>query len=95
VGLRAALGELISSIDVDAIYHETAAEIDRVINERDYPQALRLYNNKGLLGKIEPLFCFARKGMLEFVKRLASARKDASVLPALREQLPDIESPGC
>jgi len=93
-GVRSSLGDLISQIDVDAIYDETAAEVDRVIDERDYSQALRLYNNKGLLGKIEPLFGFARKGMSELVKRLASAKEGTTVLSALREQLPEIESPG-
>ena len=93
-GLRAALGDLISQVDVDAIYDETAAEVDRVIDERDYSQALHLYNNKGLLGQIERLFGFARKGMPELVKRLASAKEDTAVLSALREQLPEIENPG-
>ncbi len=86
-GLRAALGSLTSSVDVDAIYDETAAEVDRVIDGRDYAQALRLYNNKGLLGKIEPLFGFARKGMPELVKRLA-AKEEGAILSALRGQLP-------
>ncbi len=89
--LSAALGDLTASIDVDVIYDETAAEVDRVIDERDYPQALRLYNNKGLLGEIEPLFGFARKGMPELVKRLASAQEDVNVLSALRQQLPEVE----
>jgi hypothetical protein len=77
---------------VDVIYDETAAEVDRVIDERDYTQALRLYNNKGLLSQIEPLFGFARKGMPELVKRLASAKEGTTVLSALREQLPEIEN---
>jgi len=89
--LRTALADLTSSIDVETIYDETAAEVNRVIDERDYAQALRLYNNKGLLGKIEPLFGFARKGMPELVKRLASSREDGAVLFALREELPDIQ----
>ncbi len=91
-GLGAALGNLASSIDVDAIYDETASEVDQVIAERDYAAALRLYNNKGLLGKIEPLFGFARKGLLELVKRLASIREGHPVLSALRQQLPEIDS---
>jgi hypothetical protein len=90
--LGIALGSLTSSIDVDSIYDETAAEVHRVIDERNYAEALRLYNNKGLLGKIEPLFGFARKGMPELVKRLASEKEGGEVLSALREQLPKIRS---
>lgn len=93
-GLRGALESLTASIDVDGIYDETAAEVDRALRERDYAQALRLYNNKGLLGKIEPLFGFARKGMPELVKRLASEKEGGVVLSALREQLPKIEARG-
>ncbi|HZY64451.1 MAG TPA: AAA family ATPase [Rubrobacteraceae bacterium] len=89
--LGTALGSLISSIDVDSIYDDTVAEVDRVIGERNYSEALRLYNNKGLLGKIEPLFGFARKGMPELVKRLASEKEGGPVLSALRKQLPEIK----
>lgn len=90
--LGAALEELTSSINVDTIYDETAAEVNRIIGERNYAEALRLYNNKGLLGRIEPLFGFARKGMPELVKRLASEKEEGEVLSALREQLPKIRS---
>jgi len=90
--LGTALGSLASAINVDAIYEETAAEVNCVIDERNYAKALRLYNNKGLLGKIEPLFGFARKGMPELVKRLASEKEGGVVLSALREQLPRIDS---
>lgn len=89
--LQTALGNLTSSIDVDAAYDETATEIDRVITEQNYPQALRLYNNKGLLGQIEPLFGFAHKGMPELVKRLATVKEGSAILSALQEQLPKVE----
>ncbi len=89
--LRGALENLTVSIDVDGIYDETATEVDRIIRERDYAAALRQYNNKGLLGKIEPLFGLARKGMPELVKRLASEKEEVAVLSALREQLPKID----
>ena len=91
-GLNAALTGLASSINVDAIYDETAAEVDLVIAERDYAVALRLYNNKGLLGMIEPLFGFARKGLPELIKRLISAGEGDAVLSALRQELPEIPS---
>ena len=90
--LGTALESLTSWIDVDSIYDETAAEVSRVVDERNYAEALRLYNNKGLLGKIEPLFGFARKGMPELVKRLASEKEKGEVLSTLREQLPKISS---
>lgn len=89
--LGTALSSLTSSIKVDSIYDETVAEVNRVIEERNYAEALRLYNNKGLLGKIESLFGFARKGMPEVVKRLASEKEGGAVLSALRKQLPEVE----
>lgn len=88
--LRGALERLTTSVDMNAIYDETAEEVDGVICERNYPKALRLYNNKGLLGKIEPLFGLARKSMPEFVKRLASDKEGEVILSALRKQLPNI-----
>lgn len=89
-GLTVALSALASSIDAEAIYDETAAEVDRVIDGRDYDRALRLYNNKGLLGKVEVPFGFARKSLPELVKRLASADVSGPVLSALRKQLPAV-----
>ena len=89
--LAGALASLTSSIDVGAIYDETANEVDHVIGGHDYARALRLYNNKGLLGKIEPLFGFARKGLPELVKRLTSRQERHPVLLALRQQLPQID----
>ena len=62
-----------------------------MIDERDYAQALRL-NNKGLLGMIEPLFGFARKGLAELVKRLESVQEGHPVLSAIRQQSPEISS---
>jgi hypothetical protein len=91
-GLDAALGNLTSFIEVDTYYDETATEVDRVVAEQDYAKALRLHNNKGLLGKIEPLFGFARRGMPGLVKRLASAKEDAAVLAAIREELPKVQA---
>lgn len=90
--LGAALKKLVSSINMDTIYNETAVEVNRVIDKRDYSEALRLYNNKGLLGKIEPLFGFARKGMPELIKRLAVEKENENMLLALRKQLPQIEA---
>ena len=87
--MRVALSDLTSTVDVDTIYDETAAEVDRVIRGRDYAQALRLYNNKGLLRKIEPLFGFARKGMPELVKRLV-AKEGCATLSALQAELPQV-----
>lgn len=93
--LSTAFVELTSSINVGDIYDETAAEVDCVIDRHDYDEALRLYNNKGLLGKIGVhLFDFTRKDMMELVKRLASAKGDEALLSALREQLPKIEIQG-
>jgi len=90
--LTAALVRLTSSINVETIYDETVAEVDRVIAAGAYAQALRLYNNKGLLGKVEPLFGIARKDLLELAKRLSSIREGRPVLSALRQQLPEIDS---
>lgn len=49
------LHEFINKIDVNSLYNKRKEEIERIINEKDYIEAIKVYNNKGLLKEMEGL----------------------------------------
>ena len=49
------LHEFINKIDVNSLYNKRKEEIERIINEKDYLEAIKVYNNKGLLKEMEDL----------------------------------------
>jgi hypothetical protein len=88
--LKSALTTLMTSIEVDTLYEATATDIDGIISSRDYVRALRIYNNKGLLPQIAPLFGFTYPGFIEFLKRHASSDEGNDLITALQGQVPSI-----
>ena len=49
------LHKFINKIDINSLYNKRKEEIERIINEKDYLEAIKVYNNKGLLKEIEDL----------------------------------------
>ena len=47
--------EFITKIEIDNLYNKRKEEIEKIINEKDYSKAIKVYNNKGLLKEIEDL----------------------------------------
>ncbi len=90
MALKSALDTLMSSIDVDVLYESTASDINSIIDSRDYVRALRIYNNKGLVPQIAPVFGFTYDGFMEFLKRHASGDEGHSLVKALQGQVPPI-----
>ncbi len=88
--LKSALDTLVSSIGVDALYESTASNINSIIDSRDYVEALRIYNNKGLVPQIAPLLGFTYDGFMEFLKRYASSDEGKGLVKALQGQVPHI-----
>ncbi len=88
--LESALIDLASSVDVGVLYDSTGKDIEDIIKTRDYARALRIYNNKGLLSQVAPLFGFSNRGLLEFVKRVVSSEKEEDLVVALRKQVPSV-----
>ena len=49
------LHKFIKKIDIDSLYNKRREEIERIIYEKNYLEAIKVYNNKGLLKEIEDL----------------------------------------
>ena len=47
--------KFITKIEIDNLYNKRKEEIEKIINEKDYKKAIKIYNNKGLLKEIEDL----------------------------------------
>lgn len=64
--------EFVKNIDFDFLYNERCTLIDETIKSKNYESAIKLYNNKGLLGCVEDLLGLKsntyRHKALEFLK---------------------------
>ena len=53
--IKSNFDDFIAKIDIDKLYNKRKEEIERIIKEKDYLEAIKVYNNKGLLKEIEDL----------------------------------------
>lgn len=51
-GVKDNFHNFITKIEIDNLYDKRKEEIEKIINEKDYSKALKVYNNKGLLKEI-------------------------------------------
>jgi len=81
-----------ASINVDNIYDTVDAEIIAIISTRNYPQAIKIYNNKGLIFNVAKIFGMDGKAFLDFLKRLIKSNEPVGekMLTAMREYSPSI-----
>jgi hypothetical protein len=77
----------IEKIDPTAVHAKWTSEIRRVIEQQDYPEALKLYNNKGLAADAGSLL---RTPMVPYVLRVAQTKDAADLVSALQSVLPKI-----
>jgi hypothetical protein len=87
--LECAWQQLATSINLDDLYKEALAEVNQIIQERDYKGALAIYDNKGLFHEAA-VRVFDYKGLIDYVKRLIK-KENSGLLEILRPHLPTIE----
>lgn len=72
------LNDFVNNIDLETLYQNRNTLIDRVIKDKDYDLAIKIYNNKGLLGCVEDILGLKpntfRNKALEFLKVSEEAR---------------------
>lgn len=91
--VKNALDNLVENIDVDAIYHNFLSQIDETINIENYVEAIKLYNNKGLVTDVSQCFDLKPNGYIQYIKRFLLNEQDKPLVDIIRKLLPDIESP--
>ena len=78
-----------ASVDIDALYAERKAQVDRIIAERDYVALLRAYNNKGLHAEANRILGIGN--YRDMVLRMLKSDKGPEMLTALRAVTPAID----
>lgn len=78
--------DFIVKIEIDNLYNKRKEEIEKIINEKDYSKALKVYNNKGLLGVVENLLQY-KPNTYRF-KALDILREEEKVQQILRAVFP-------
>lgn len=85
-----ALDDLITNVDVASLYNSTSAYIEEIIRDRNYSEALKIYNNKGLIYQIGSIFGFKSRELIEYVQRLLSSKEGGTLKLIMKEQIPDV-----
>ena len=78
--------KFIAKIEIDDFYNKRREEIEKIINEKDYSKAIKVYNNKGLLGVVENLLQY-KPNTYRF-KALDILREEEKVQQILRAVFP-------
>lgn len=91
-GLKQALNDMLTGIDVTSIYTEITDCVNNILITQDYPAALRLYNNKGLLPQVAGLFGFKHRELTNYIKRLISSKNNKVIMGALQNAFAELVS---
>lgn len=89
-GLRDAVETLLAGIDVQELYQAAKADIDGILQGREYKAALRIFNNKGLVPQVERLFGFRPRELILHIRRLLISKDNGRILDAFRAALPEV-----
>lgn len=78
--------KFIAKIEIDELYNKRRGEIEKIINEKDYSKAIKVYNNKGLLDVVENLLRY-KPNTYRF-KALDILREEEDIQQILRAVFP-------
>lgn len=87
--------ESAASVDVSSLYETTLADVDDIISRRNYPRALQIYNDKGLISEVSPVFGLKPGEVAEYIKRVVSSGEGDDLVEALVQQAPSIPPRQC
>jgi hypothetical protein len=88
--LTASVNTLLSSIDVNRMYQESTATVNDILTNQKYSEAIKIYNNKGLLALIAPQFRHTGKGFSDYIQQLISSESGKAIISAIRNHTPQI-----
>jgi hypothetical protein len=90
--LTSSLHSLVGAIDVTAIYQSTSTWVEEILRNEKYDEAIRIYNNKGLLFQVSSIFGFKSNELIEFIQRLIASREGGPLVSILQAKLPQINA---
>ena len=81
----------IQSFNIEEAYRETLGHLENLLREKQYQDILKIYDNKGLLGKVSTIYGYKnRNHFLEQFKRILKSKEGGTLAEALKRQLPEI-----
>lgn len=68
--VKSAFSAFVSQIDIEKWYNERFEELTRIVSQKDYGKAIRVYNNKGLFQEVEAVLGIYsyRKKAIDYLK---------------------------
>ena len=90
--LKQSFKDMSSQVNPESLYREKENLINKVLDDKNYSEALRLYNNKGLINQISSLFDFKGKGLKDHMTRAITNNKKG-IIEALQCSLPKLPIP--
>lgn len=79
-----------TDVNVDAIYQEVDEEVSSILDDQDYEEAIKIFDHKGLLYEVAPIFDLGGKEYADTVTRLLASGHDG-LESALRGYVPSLE----
>lgn len=92
-GLQAGMVKVIGSIDIPAIYAESKALFQNIIDENSLEKALKHYNRKTLVSRISVNFGLRNGEYLKLLIRLLKSDKKPQIVAALKTFVPNLDAP--
>ncbi len=83
--LKNSLKKIISETDVDGIYSEKLLEINRIIQDKDYSAALKIFSNKGIMSIVAKVLKQKKQEYEDFLVRIISSNNNKDLVDAIRE----------
>lgn len=90
-GLVGSWEDFVGSVDPDQAYARELDRIQDILDTQDYEGALRIYDNKGLIYQVSPLFGMKADGLVNYIRRLISNERDEGILSLLERYVPVID----
>lgn len=90
VAIKESLKFVNFSIDIDAIYSETAKRIDKILNENDYKGAIEVFNHKGLIYEVARHLGMEGKEYKRYAKQLLASKRGQPIVEAMKNYVPSI-----
>ncbi|MCC4589904.1 AAA family ATPase [Xanthomonas campestris pv. cannae] len=84
------LADTIGGIDVEKIYSAYVREVDLILERQDYSAILRVFNHKGLVGRVTGIFGLTKPSYKERARQLLK-NGDADLIGILKRWLPDFD----
>lgn len=90
--INAAISDLISKIDVTKIFKENHDLYKKILEDGNYEDALKFYNNKGLLARVSTLLGLGNGQYTQLILRLLNIdERKEEIIIALKKYLPQIK----